>query len=284
MTALLPPGVRRRDGLTALASLLALAALAWAWLWREAERMRSMPMPADDGAMPAAMGSMAMPAEPVSGAMASMAMAPALHDWAAGPLLLTALMWMVMMVGMMLPSAAPAILLYGAMVRRNRARGVSLPAVWTFAAGYLAVWAGFSVAATLAQAGLQQAALLSPMMASTDAALSGALLVAAGLWQWLPLKQACLRKCRAPLQFFMFRWRAGVAGAFRMGVEHGAFCVGCCWAIMLLLFAVGVMNLLWVALIAGFVLAEKLLPAGTLVGRLAGVGFAAAGIWMIAAG
>jgi predicted metal-binding membrane protein len=122
------------------------------------------------------------------------------------------------------------------------------------------------------------------MMASASAWLSGGLLIAAGVYQWVPVKDVCLEKCRAPLQFFLFNWRPGTAGAFRMGVKHGGFCVGCCWILMLILFAVGVMNLLWVAVIAGFVLAEKLLPAGRLVGRTAGIALAAAGGYLIAAG
>ena len=119
------------------------------------------------------------------------------------------------------------------------------------------------------------------MMVSDSAWLSGGLLIAAGIYQWLPIKEACLEKCRAPLQFFMFRWRTGAWGAFRMGVEHGAFCTGCCWALMLLLFTAGVMNLLWVAIIAAFVFVEKLLPPGRLIGRLTGVGLALTGAAVI---
>ncbi|MDA0704502.1 MAG: DUF2182 domain-containing protein [Proteobacteria bacterium] len=249
----------------ALLSLLAVAALAWAYLWFDAARMSSMPM----GASVAAGGGMAM--------------APAVQVWTIGWLLLTFLMWSIMMVAMMLPSAASAVLLYGSMVSKNRERGVVLPSVWLFVAGYLAVWNGFSLAATLLQAGLHDAALLTPMMASKSASLTGGLLIVAGVYQWLPVKEACLEKCRAPLQFFLFRWRPGMSGAFRMGVEHGAFCVGCCWALMLLLFAAGVMNLLWVAVIAGFVLLEKLLPGGRFFGRLAGVLMTVYGVGMMTA-
>ena len=249
----------RRDRLVALASLLTLALLAWLYLWIEAGRMDAMM--AGHGAM--------VPA------------APDAHPWHAGSLLLTFLMWSVMMVGMMLPSAAPAILLYGSLVRKNRAAGSALPSAWAFTTGYLAVWTTFSLAATLLQAALESARLLTPMMVSANVWLSGGLLIAAGVYQWLPVKDACLEKCRAPLQLFLFRWRPGTWGVLRMGAEHGAFCVGCCWALMLLLFTGGVMNLLWVALIAGFVLVEKLLPGGILIGRLAGIGLVAAGAGMI---
>jgi predicted metal-binding membrane protein len=176
----------------------------------------------------------------------------------------------------------PAILLYASMAGGNR--GFALSAVWMFTAGYLAVWVGFSVAASVLQVGLASAALLTPMMASASAWLSGGLLIAAGVYQWAPIKEVCLEKCRAPLEFFLFNWRRGLTGAFRMGARHGAYCVGCCWVLMLILFAVGVMNLLWVALIAGFVLVEKLLPGGRVVGRTAGVALAAAGVYLVAAG
>jgi predicted metal-binding membrane protein len=246
----------RRDRMVALASLLVLAGLAWLYLWWDAARMS------------------AMPSMSAGGGMGSMPMAPV---WEPGALALTFVMWSVMMVGMMLPSAAPAILLYGTMVKKNRERGSALPAVWIFAAGYLAVWTGFSLAATLLQAALQAGGLVTSMMVSASPWLTGGLLIAAGVYQWLPLKEACLEKCRAPLQFFLFRWRSGAGGAFAMGAEHGLFCVGCCWALMLLLFAAGVMNLLWVAALAGFVLVEKLLPAARLTGRIAGVAFVAVG-------
>lgn len=235
----------------ALASLLGLAALAWLYLGRDAALMAAMPM------------------------------APGAPVWSVAWLAITFIMWTIMMIGMMLPSVAPAVLLYGAMVRTNRERGSILPSVWIFAGGYIAVWTGFSLAVTVIQAGLQAGGLVNAMMMSSSPWLSGSLFLAAGVYQWLPLKDACLDKCRDPLQLFMFRWRPGAVGAFRMGAEHGLFCVGCCWALMLLLFTAGVMNLLWVALIAGFVLVEKLLPAGRWTGRLAGLGMVTAGVAMI---
>ena len=210
--------------------------------------------------------------------MASVAMSHAPDGVA---LALTFLMWVVMMAGMMLPSAAPTILMYGAMVRKNGERGTVLPGVWIFAGAYLLVWAGFSAAATLLQAGLEQASLLTPEMTSASTALSALALIGAGIYQLTPLKQTCLNKCRNPVEFFVTRWRAGPGGAFRMGLEHGAYCVGCCWALMLLLFVAGVMNLVWVALIAAFVLAEKSFPAVAGWSRLTSAALILAGLYLL---
>jgi predicted metal-binding membrane protein len=231
-------GLGTRDRLVVALSLAGVVALAWLYLWREAVSM-AMPMPAMAGMDPAALG-------------------------------MTFVMWTVMMAGMMLPSAAPTILLYGAMVRKHAERGMVLPAVWVFVSGYLLAWAGFSLAAALLQAGLEHAALATPMMASTSTWLNGTLLLAAGVYQLTPLKDLCLSQCRNPVQFFMMHWRPGTAGALKMGSTHGAYCVGCCWMLMLLLFVVGVMNLAWVALIAAFIFVEKLLPAGRFTSRFAG--------------
>lgn len=275
-------GAARRDRAATWIGLLAVAGLAWAYLWVDAARMAGMDMAGMDGMnMGQGMGQ-GMSMGP------GMAMtSPSPSPWRPEALAATFVMWAIMMVGMMLPSALPAISLYGTMVRKHRERGSALPSVWLFAAGYLAVWTGFSLLAALLQAGLEQAMLLSPMMVSTSPWLSGGLLVLAGVYQWLPVKEACLAKCRAPLQFFLTRWRAGPAGAVRMGAEHGAFCVGCCWALMLLLFTAGVMNLLWVAVIAGFVLVEKVLGAqpwaGRWIARAAGVALVVAGVAVMAA-
>ena len=239
----------RRDRWVVAASLLLVLAVAWLYLWRAAASMSSMDM--QDMPMP--------------------------HSAGLGALVLTFVMWAVMMVGMMLPGAAPTILLYVAIVRKNEARGTVLPRAWIFTSGYLAVWTGFSVLATLLQVALDQASLLTPMMLSASKGLSAAILIAAGIYQWLPIKQVCLRNCRTPLQWFVARWRPGAVGAFRMGAENGVYCLGCCWLLMLLLFVAGVMNILWVALIAGFVLAEKLLPAGRLTSRFAGLALIVSG-------
>jgi predicted metal-binding membrane protein len=254
MTSATEAKVLDRDRAVVLATVVVLAGLAWIYLWAEAGRMEAMPA---GGLM---MGS---PGNPGMSAM---------QPWTVPSLLLTFLMWSVMMVGMMLPSAAPAILLYGSLARKNRGARSTVGSIGNFIAGYVVVWVMFSLAATFLQAAFQSGRLLTPAMASASVWLSGILFISAGIYQWLPIKNACLKRCRTPLQFFMFRWRPGAAGAFRMGMEHGTFCVGCCWALMLLLFTAGVMNLLWVALIAAFVFMEKLVPAGALVGRLTGVG------------
>jgi predicted metal-binding membrane protein len=190
------------------------------------------------------------------------------------------LMWVVMMVGMMTPAAAPVVILFAATAAGRHARRIPVT-VLAFGLGYFAVWAGFSVSAALAQWALHQTALLSPMMRTANPVLSGGILIAAGAYQWLPVKNACLAHCRSPLGFLMSHWRDGAAGAFRMGARHGAYCLGCCWALMCVLFVAGVMNLVWVAALSGFVLLEKVGPAGTIVARVAGAAMALVGIALI---
>jgi predicted metal-binding membrane protein len=241
---------RLRDRLVAGGSLVLMVVVAWRFLWLEAQAMEDMAMP------PLRF------AEEVGGAF---------------------VMWAIMMVGMMLPSAAPAMLFYGTLVRRHRERGSILPAVWTFIAGYLFVWTAFSLGAALLQAALLEARLVTPMLASASKPFTAALLVTAGLYQWSPFKDACLNKCRHPMEFFTMRWRAGAFGAWRMGLDHGLYCLGCCWLLMLLLFAVGAMDLVWVAVLAAFVFAEKLLPAAKFTTRAAGVGLVVAGAFVLLA-
>lgn len=192
-------------------------------------------------------------------------------------------MWSVMMVGMMLPSAAPAILLYGRVVQ-TRAAAPPVARVYTFAGGYLLAWTGFSLVATLLQWGLSRAALISPMMESRSVALGGTLLIVAGVYQWTAFKQSCLTQCRSPMSFLSRHWRPGVGGALRMGIAHGLYCLGCCWALMGLLFVGGVMNLWCIAGITLFVLLEKLAPYGMQGGRLSGVLLVGAGTWMLIGG
>ena len=170
------------------------------------------------------------------------------------------LMWTIMMVGMMLPSAAPMTLLYAGMARKADRQGMPMPPTAAFVAGYLVVWIAFSLGATVIQWGLHEAALLSPMMVSRSPVLGGGLLILAGLYQLTPWKTVCLDHCRSPAHFFAQHWRPGGLGAFRLGLHHGAFCLGCCWALMGLLFVGGVMNLLWIAGISMFVFLEKILP------------------------
>jgi predicted metal-binding membrane protein len=191
-------------------------------------------------------------------------------------------MWAVMMVAMMVPSATPMIFAFLQVNRGRKAANRPFVPVTIFVVGYLAVWAAFSALATFAQWGLHRTALLSPAMAATSPALNGGLLIAAGIFQWTPLKLACLKGCRSPLSFLMGEWREGTGGAFVMGLRHGAYCVGCCWVLMALLFVAGVMNLLWVAVIALFVMAEKLLPRGELIARVSGVALILAGVAMAA--
>lgn len=256
--------VVRRDRTVTVIALLSLTALAWWTLVR---------MPGD---MPGDMPEMEMPGM----AMPGMAM-PGMHAWSAVDALLLFLMWATMMTAMMLPSAAPMILLVAATNRRRRAQSTPAAPTALFAAGYLVVWTAFGAAAALAQWGLHQAALLSSAMASTSPTLGAALLVTAGVYQWLPVKAACLGRCRSPLGFLGSEWREGSGGAVTMGIRHGLFCVGCCWALMTLLFVAGVMNLTWVAAIAALVLVEKVVPGGAWVGRLAGVVLIAAGVWTL---
>jgi predicted metal-binding membrane protein len=184
-------------------------------------------------------------------------------------------MWWVMMIAMMVPSAAPMILLYARVARpqeqRQRNSG-SLAPTAAFAAGYLVCWLGFSAAATALQFALERRELVDGMMMwSTERWLTAGLLFAAGLYQLSPVKMACLAQCRSPAEFLARHWRPGRGGAFRMGVEHGTYCLGCCWALMLLLFAAGIMNLVWIAGLSILVLAEKVVPVGTALPRAIGV-------------
>jgi len=207
---------------------------------------------------------------------------PGLHEWGVTTVLLLFVMWAVMMVAMMVPSAAPMILAFLTVNQRRRATARPLVPVGIFLLGYLAVWTAYSAVASLAQWRLHEAALLSSTMTASSPVLSGGLLIAAGVFQWTPLKRACLKGCRSPLSFLMSEWRDGTAGAFVMGLRHGAYCVGCCWALMALLFVAGVMNLLWVAVIAFFVMAEKILARGELLGHVAGIVLVIAGIALLA--
>ncbi len=196
------------------------------------------------------------------------------------PLLLA--MWWIMMIGMMLPSAAPMILTFAAINRGRRARGQSYTPTVLFTSGYLLAWGGFSVAATLAQWALERASLLAPMtMKTTSPLLGGLLFIAAGLYQLTPLKRACLRSCRSPFDFVVNHWRDGAVGALRMGAAHGLYCLGCCWFLMALLFAVRAMDLVWVAVLTAVVLIEKLFPAGDWIARIGGLLLIAWGVRLL---
>ena len=237
----------RRDRLIIVLGLLAILALSWSYLVTTGAGMRSM---LGEAEMHAAMGM------------------PEVQSWARD-LFALFVMWAVMMVGMMLPSAAPLILLVLGVYRRRGDRHTRLNSL-LFVGGYFLVWAMFSLVAAASQIVLHRAALLSTDMAARSKVLTAAILIIVGVYQWLPIKNTCLAHCRSPLDFLSRHWREGLKGAVRMGFFHGLFCVGCCWALMTLLFVAGVMNLLWVAAIAVFVLVEKLSRQGPLFGRVAG--------------
>ena len=204
-------------------------------------------------------------------------------NWDARHVVLLWAMWAAMMAGMMLPSVSPLLLLYGAAARRTG--GGSGAGAWrqiyALAAGYIVIWAIFSASATAAQRILSRLLIVSPMMTVTSRAATVAMLALAGLYQLTPLKRACLHACQSPLSFMMHRWRAGSIGAFRMGVDHGIYCVGCCWALMLLLFVGGVMNLTVIVALTVFVAIEKLLPIGAAAARVSGAALIAAAAWML---
>jgi len=246
--------VLARDRAVVLGGLVSIVALSWAYMAYLAWQMQGM-----DPQMVAVQA----------------------QTWTPVDLALLFVMWAVMMVAMMIPSAAPMVLTYTTVRRKRHTSERSLMPTGCFLAGYIAVWTGFSLLATLAQWGLHEAAVLSPMMVSVSSLFGGLLLVAAGIFQWTPLKHACLKHCRSPLGFLLTDWEEGHAGAFQMGLKHGSDCAGCCWALMALLFVAGVMNLLWVAAIAAFVLIEKLAPAGHWVGRAGGGLLISGGIWLL---
>jgi predicted metal-binding membrane protein len=192
-------------------------------------------------------------------------------------------MWIVMMIGMMMPSAAPMILIYARVGRQAATQGKPFAASGWFAGGYLAAWAVFSLVATSAQWALERAALLTPMMESASNKLGAAVLILAGVYQWAPLKDACLSHCRSPLLFIQRHggFHREPLGALTLGFRHGLYCIGCCWALMTLLFVGGVMNLFWIATLAILVLFEKVVPFGRVVARAAGLVFIAGGVWLL---
>jgi predicted metal-binding membrane protein len=260
--------VLRRDRLVVAGALGVIAALAWGYvLWLAADMdMGGMEM-TGFRMIPAGMG----------------IMAPTNAPWSAIEFAFVFAMWAVMMVGMMAPSAAPMILLYARVGRQGKSAGEPLAATTWFTAGYFLAWVSFSLVATFLQWGFERAALLDARMATASNVLGGIVLVAAGVYQWTPLKDVCLVQCRTPLQFLMRHggFRGDVPGCVLLGLRHGAYCVGCCWVLMTLLFVGGVMNVLWIALLALLVLLEKLTPCGRWIARIAGVACVAAGVWML---
>jgi predicted metal-binding membrane protein len=202
-------------------------------------------------------------------------------QWGATEFVLGFAMWAVMMVGMMVPSASPMLFAFHRISRSRPTSTSPIVLVGAFLLGYLLVWVAFSLLATATQWLLHVTAILTPAMVSSSRYFSATLLIAAGIYQLTPLKQACLSKCRVPLGFLLTEWRDGLRGALIMGFRHGWFCVGCCWLLMALLFVAGVMNLLWIALLAGAILVEKLLPFGRHAASAAGVLMIASGLWML---
>jgi predicted metal-binding membrane protein len=246
--------VLKRDRLIVGAGILLVSALAW---WSTVDTAQQM------------------------GGLAMQMGRPDSNTWSVASLLPLFVMWLVMMVAMMLPSAAPMILTFASVARNRRQHQRPYVPVAVFASGYFVVWGGFSAVATAAQWLLRREALLSPMMVASSAPLGGILLLLAGVFQFTPLKRNCLRHCQAPLEFITTRWREGWGGAFRMGLEHGLFCTGCCWALMALLFVLGMMNLLWIALLTILIGLEKTLPRRSYIRRGTGVFLALWGLWVL---
>lgn len=255
----------KRDRFWLLSGLVTIVPLSWAYLIYMAQDMARMDMLVN---MPMDISKSAVMPQPTA--------------WQPRQFLLMFIMWAVMMVAMMVPSAAPMILTFDA-TNRNRPGSQSiLSRTSAFIIGYLVVWITFAALATGLQGLLHQAALLSPAMATTNTLLASLLLVAAGLFQWTPLKYTCLHHCRTPISFLINEWRDGTMGALQMGLKHGSYCLGCCWSLMILLFVAGVMNLLWIATLTALVLLEKVAPKGHYLSRGAGIIFIGWGIWLAA--
>ena len=242
--------LRRWDQVLLVCSLAGLTLLAWAYLFYLEKNMIGM----DAG----------------------------MRVWLSSDFFMMFLMWAIMMVAMMLPTALRAILIYARIAARGRKDESLVAPVYFFSGGYIAVWTLFSIGATLMQWGLQSAALLSPMMVSSSVGLGAALLIAAGIYQFTPLKDACLKHCQSPIMYLAANYKKGYALAFQLGLKHGSYCLGCCWVLMGLLFLGGVMNLLWILAITLFVLAEKLLPPTLHGTRLSGITMILVGIAFLA--
>jgi predicted metal-binding membrane protein len=260
--------VLRRDRLVIAGALGVIAALAWGYMLWLADDMDMGGMDMTGFRMiPAGIG----------------IMAPANAPWRVIEFAFVLVMWSVMMVGMMAPSAAPMILMYARVGRQGKSAGKPFAATGWFAAGYFLVWIGFALIATFVQWWFERAALLDWRMASASNVLGGTVLIAAGIYQWTPLKDVCLVQCQSPFQFLMRHggFRGDVPACLLLGLRHGGYCVGCYWVLMALLFVGGVMNVLWIALLALLVLLEKLTRYGRWIGRGVGIACVAAGAWML---
>jgi predicted metal-binding membrane protein len=244
-----PHGLPVRERTLVISGLVLITVVAWGYMWSLAR-------------------------DPMAICMVNM------NPWSATDLFALFLMWTVMMAAMMIPSASPIILAFAGVNCTRRAQSLSYVPTSAFVLGYLASWTGYSLMATVAQQAFHSAALISAVGVSTSQTLGGLLLVATGIFQWTPLKNACLRHCRSPLGFLLTEWREGTRSAFQMGLRHGTYCIGCCWLLMALLFVAGVMNLAWVAAIAAFILIEKV--GGSWVVRASGLVLTLWGGWMLA--
>lgn len=255
----------RRERRIVMAGLLLITALAWAWIL-----------------VGSGTGMSALD-------MTTWRFPPPLHDgmvenWSIGYAVVMFFMWWIMMIAMMTPSAAPLVLLYARAYRHEQRQG-KLPGgvvpTFAFVLGYLLSWASFSLVATGLQWGLERVGLMHQMMMwSISPLFTAVLLITAGLYQLTPLKLACLQHCRSPAQYLAQHFRPGTRGALRLGWRHGLYCLGCCWILMALLFAGGVMNLVWIAGLAIYVLVEKVAPQGQLIARIAGLAMVVGGLWM----
>jgi len=258
----------RRDRAIVLVAIVALTGLAWAYLAWLADDMAMGGMDMTGFRMiPSGQGLMITASEP----------------WRPMEFGYVLAMWVVMMIGMMTPSVAPTILIFARVGRHAMIDGKPFaPSTW-FAGGYLLAWTAFSLAATFAQWALERATLLTPMMESASGTIATAFLIVAGIYQWSGLKSVCLASCRSPLLFILQHggFRSDAGGALTLGFRHGIFCIGCCWALMALLFVGGIMNLLWIAVLATLVLLEKVVPFGAVIARLAGVAFLAEAGWLL---
>jgi len=240
-----------RDHAAILLALIGLAAISWLYIYLQMSPMDEMAMPV------------------------------AFSPWTAADFALNIAIWWVMMPGMMLPSAAPMILTFATVNRRKRTRGQPFVPTAVFTTGYLIAWGLFGIAATVADWGLEQTALMSPITQRLTPALGAAVVIVAGVYQLTPFKYVCLTNCRSPVDFVLNHWRDGAVGALRTGFEHGLYCLGCCWFLMALLFAAGTMSLLWMAAITVFVLVEKLFPAGQWIARGSGLVMMAFGLYLL---
>ena len=256
----------KRERLIVIAGLISITVLAWWWLLNGAGTGMSV----------MAMTTWSFP-PPVR--------ATFVEDWSPGYAVLMFLMWWIMMIAMMTPSAAPVILLYARAYRYEQKLGKigsGVVPTQSFLLGYLVSWMAFSAAATYLQWGLERAGLVHAMlMWSINVPFSAVLLMVAGVFQFSPLKNACLAQCRSPAQFLAENFRSGVSGAFGLGFKHGLFCLGCCWALMALLFVGGAMNLVWIAALTILVLIEKIARAGHAIAHTAGAVMIAAGLWLL---